>query len=492
MPPNVLAASPTTLIVSLAVPASLLVTLGAMYFLGFSLNVVTLLSLSLVVGILVDDAIVEIENIMRHLRMGKTPYQAAMEAADEIGLAVIATSFTLIAVFLPTAFMSGVPGKFFVQFGWAAAISVFFSLVVARMLTPMMAAYLLHKPRKEHRQPRWLTIYLGWAQWCLKHRVATMLAAAAFFFGSFGLVPLLPTGFIPPDDLSQTQVYLSLPPGADRNGDGKPDQALPMVLYVHGGPWARDNYGYSSIHQWLANRGYAVLSVNYRGSTGFGKAFLNAATREFAGKMHDDLIDAVNWAVKEGIAQREKVAIMGGSYGGYATLVGVTFTPDVFACGVDIVGPSNLVTLIESFPPYWGPMLELSWYPRVGDPRKEADRKDLLARSPITRVDQIRKPLLIGQGANDPRVTQRESDQIVAAMKAKSIPVTYALYPDEGHGFARPENRTSLSAISGGRPAKCLGGRYEPVGGDLAGSSLEVLDVPDCVPGLKEAAAGRM
>ena len=203
-----------TLVSAAALPLSILPTFGAMYFLGFSLNVVTLLSLSLVVGILVDDAIVEIENIMRHLRMGKTPYQAAMEAADEIGLAVIATSFTLIAVFLPTAFMSGVPGKFFVQFGWAAAISVFFSLVVARMLTPMMAAYLLHKPKKEHRQPRWLTIYLGWAQWCLKHRIATVLGAAVFFFGSFALVPLLPTGFIPPDDLSQTQVYVTLPPGS--------------------------------------------------------------------------------------------------------------------------------------------------------------------------------------------------------------------------------------------------------------------------------------
>jgi len=203
-----------TLVSAAALPLSILPTFGAMYFLGFSLNVVTLLSLSLVVGILVDDAIVEIENIMRHLRMGKTPYQAAMEAADEIGLAVIATSFTLIAVFLPTAFMSGVPGKFFVQFGWAAAISVFFSLVVARMLTPMMAAYILHKPKKEHRQPRWLTIYLGWAQWCLKHRIATVLGAAVFFFGSFALVPLLPTGFIPPDDLSQTQVYVTLPPGS--------------------------------------------------------------------------------------------------------------------------------------------------------------------------------------------------------------------------------------------------------------------------------------
>jgi multidrug efflux pump subunit AcrB len=181
---------------------------------GFSLNVVTLLSLSLVVGILVDDAIVEIENIMRHLRMGKTPFAAAMEAADEIGLAVIATTFTLIAVFLPTAFMSGVPGKFFVQFGWTAAIAVFFSLVVARMLTPMMAAYLLRPPQGEAHQPRWLQVVMDWTAACLRHRLRTAIGAALFFIGSFALVPLLPTGFLPPDDLSQTQVYLTLPPGS--------------------------------------------------------------------------------------------------------------------------------------------------------------------------------------------------------------------------------------------------------------------------------------
>jgi multidrug efflux pump subunit AcrB len=203
-----------TLVSATALPLSVIPTFGAMYFMGFSINVVTLLSLSLVVGILVDDAIVEIENIMRHLALGKTPYQAAMEAADEIGLAVIATTFTLIAVFLPTAFMSGVPGKFFVQFGWTAAIAVFFSLVVARMLTPMMAAYLLHKPKREHREPGWMNLYMRWAQWCLKHRVKTTLAATVFFVGSFALVPLLPTGFLPPDDLSQTQVTVSLPPGA--------------------------------------------------------------------------------------------------------------------------------------------------------------------------------------------------------------------------------------------------------------------------------------
>jgi multidrug efflux pump subunit AcrB len=203
-----------TLVSATALPLSIIPAFLAMYLFGFTINVVTLLSLSLVVGILVDDAIVEIENIMRHLRMGKTPYQASMEAADEIGLAVIATTFTLIAVFLPTAFMGGVPGKFFVQFGWTAAIAVFFSLVVARMLTPMMAAYLLRAPEKKPGEPRWLRIYVRWAAWCLKHRVATGLAALIFFAGSFALVPFLPTGFIPPDDLSQTQVYLALPPGS--------------------------------------------------------------------------------------------------------------------------------------------------------------------------------------------------------------------------------------------------------------------------------------
>jgi dipeptidyl aminopeptidase/acylaminoacyl peptidase len=281
--------------------------------------------------------------------------------------------------------------------------------------------------------------------------------------------------------------YLSLPPGADRNGDGRPDKPLPMVLNVHGGPWARDDFGYHPEHQWLANRGYAVLSVNYRGSTGFGKKFLNAADKQFGAKMHDDLVDAVEWAVREGVAQRDKVAIYGGSYGGYATLVGLTFTPDTFACGVDIVGPSSLVTLIESFPAYWTPILEATWYRRVGDPRTEEGKQLLLSRSPITKVDQIRKPLLIAQGANDPRVTQKESDQLVAAMKGRNIPVTYAIYADEGHGFARPENRTSFYAITEGFLAKCLGGRQEPFGKDLAGANLKVPDGATFVPGLADA-----
>ncbi|MCV2349806.1 efflux RND transporter permease subunit [Paucibacter sp. Y2R2-4] len=203
-----------TLVAATALPLSVIPAFGLMYLLGFTINTVTLLSLSLVVGILVDDAIVEIENIMRHLAMGKTPYQAAMEAADEIGMAVIATTFTLIAVFLPTAFMGGIPGKFFVQFGWTAAIAVFVSLVVARMLTPMMAAYILKAPSKDHTEPRWLTVYTGWAKWCLQHRLATLGLTTVFTVGSLGLVSLLPTGFIPPDDLSQTQVTLTLPPGS--------------------------------------------------------------------------------------------------------------------------------------------------------------------------------------------------------------------------------------------------------------------------------------
>ena len=203
-----------TFVAATALPLSILPAFGVMYFFDFSLNVVTLLSLSLVVGILVDDAIVEIENIVRHMRLGKTPMQAAMEAAEEIGMAVIATSFTLIAVFLPTAFMSGVAGKFFVQFGWTAAIAVFFSLVVARLLTPMMAAYLLRPPRAEAHEPGWLSAYMKLATWCLRNRLATQVIAALFCIGSLALVPLLPTGFIPADDLSQTQVAITLPPGS--------------------------------------------------------------------------------------------------------------------------------------------------------------------------------------------------------------------------------------------------------------------------------------
>lgn len=283
--------------------------------------------------------------------------------------------------------------------------------------------------------------------------------------------------------------YLTLPPGSDADGDGRPESPVPMVLAVHGGPWARDNYGYNGWHQWMANRGYAVLSVNYRGSTGFGKNFVNAAVKEFAGKMHDDLIDSVEWAVAEGIAQEDKVAIAGGSYGGYATLIGVTFTPDTFACGVDIVGPSSLVTLVESFPEYWKPFLEGTWFKYVGDPANEEDRADMLARSAITKVDNISVPLLIGQGENDPRVTKLESDQLVEVMAEKGLPVTYVNFPDEGHGFARPENRLAFYSVMEGFLAGCLGGQAEPIGTAFDGSSVQVLHGADYVPGVADAIA---
>jgi dipeptidyl aminopeptidase/acylaminoacyl peptidase len=269
--------------------------------------------------------------------------------------------------------------------------------------------------------------------------------------------------------------YLTLPVGSDSNGDGRPETAVPMVLAVHGGPWARDEYGYRSWHQWLANRGYAVLSVNYRGSTGFGKTFTRAAIGEFAGKMHDDLIDGVQWAIDEGVADPDKVAIAGGSYGGYATLIGVSFTPDTFACGVDIVGPSSLVTLIESFPEYWKPFLQGTWYTYVGDPANEEDREDMLARSAISRVDDIKVPLLVGQGQNDPRVTKLESDQLVEAMAANELPVTYVNFPDEGHGFRRPENRLAFYSVMEGFLESCLGGTSEPVNDAFEGSTVEIL-----------------
>ena len=284
------------------------------------------------------------------------------------------------------------------------------------------------------------------------------------------------------DDLDLVS-YLTVPVAADPAQSGKPAKPGPLVLLVHGGPWARDSWGYNGYHQFLANRGYSVLSVNYRGSTGFGKAFLNASTREWAGKMHDDLIDAVNWAVKEGIADPKKVAIMGGSYGGYATLVGLTFTPEVFACGVDIVGPSNLKTLLATIPPYWAPIVDL-FKSRVGDPGTPEGAKLLDERSPLTRVGAITKPLLIGQGANDPRVKQAESDQIVAAMKAKSIPVTYVLFPDEGHGFARPQNNGAFNAVAEAFLAKHLGGRYEAAGSAFRGSSITVPAGVEGVPGV--------
>lgn len=300
---------------------------------------------------------------------------------------------------------------------------------------------------------------------------------------------------IPARDGLELVSYLTLPAGqvaaGDSNSDGNgPETPLPMVLLVHGGPWARDAYGFNPDHQWLANRGYAVLSVNFRGSTGFGKNFLNAGDLEWGRKMHDDLLDAVAWAVGQGIAQHDKVAIMGGSYGGYATLAGLAFTPDIFACGVDLVGPSNLKTLIDTIPPYWKSFFE-NFAKRMGDPRTEEGQALLAERSPLNKADQIVKPLLIGQGANDPRVKQAESDQIVGVMQEKELPVTYLLFPDEGHGFARPENRLSFFAVAEAFLSAHLGGRAEAIGDDFSGATIEVPEGATHVPGLTDALPAR-
>lgn len=267
--------------------------------------------------------------------------------------------------------------------------------------------------------------------------------------------------------------YLTLPHDVKVEGKIHPKSPLPMILFVHGGPWARDYFGFNSVHQWLANRGYAVLSVNYRGSTGFGKHFMNAGDGQWGKKMHTDLIDAVEWAVTNGIADPKKVAIMGGSYGGYATLAGLTFTPDVFACGIDIVGPSSIMTLVNSVPPYWKPILS-TFKKRIGPWDSEEQIAALNAISPLYHVDKISKPLLIGQGAHDPRVKQAESDQIVSAMRSKNIPVIYVLYPGEGHGFVKPENKLSFYAITEEFLSNILGGKNEEIGSDMNGADFSI------------------
>jgi dipeptidyl aminopeptidase/acylaminoacyl peptidase len=269
--------------------------------------------------------------------------------------------------------------------------------------------------------------------------------------------------------------YLTLPAGIELDGAFKASQPKPMVLYVHGGPVARDSFGYNPVHQWLSNRGYAVLSVNYRASSGFGKEFIRKGDGEWSGKMHNDLLDAVSWAINNGITEKDKVAIFGGSYGGYATLVGLTMTPDIFACGVDIVGPSNLKTLYDSIPPYWEPYI-MALRRRFGLSLETKDLDlNLLARvSPITYVDHIKKPILIAQGANDPRVKQAESEQIVEKMKEKKIPYTYLLYKNEGHGFARPENKASFYANAEEFLARVFGKKFEPVGDDGTNSSVVI------------------
>ena len=280
--------------------------------------------------------------------------------------------------------------------------------------------------------------------------------AATFMFVNrpeiikYTLAEMQPFSFTARDGLT-VHGYISFPPGVEK-------KSLPTVLDVHGGPWARDIWGLNPETQWFTNRGYVSLQVNFRGSTGYGKDFVNAGDKQWGANMHNDLLDAVNWAVAQGYVDPNKVAIYGGSYGGYAALVGATFTPDFFTCAIDIVGPSNLVTLIKSIPPYWSTQLAVM-HKRVGNP--DTDEEFMKSRSPLYKVDQIKIPMLVAQGANDPRVKQAEAEQVVAAMKSKGIEYEYMLFPDEGHGFAKPENRMKFYATAEKFLAKHLGGRYE-------------------------------
>jgi dipeptidyl aminopeptidase/acylaminoacyl peptidase len=320
-------------------------------------------------------------------------------------------------------------------------------------------------------------------RWDRAAQQGTFLFSALPALDSVPLVRMHPVSIEARDGL-ELMSYLSLPLAADPRGSGRPERPVPTVLLVHGGPWARDSWGLDPLHQLLANRGYAVLAVNFRGSTGFGKAFINAGDRQWGKRMHDDLLDATAWLVAQGIAPSDGVAIMGGSYGGYATLAALTLSPDVYACGVDIVGPSSIVTLMETIPPYWAPMIAL-FHRRVGDPSTPEGKRELLDVSPLTHAARITRPLLIGQGANDPRVKKSESDQIVRELEAKGIPVGYVLFPDEGHGFARPENNIAFYAVMEAFLAVHLRGRFEPMSAEeLAASSLQLESGRDWLPGL--------
>ena len=319
--------------------------------------------------------------------------------------------------------------------------------------------------------------------WDRAKQKGTFLFAARPELEKQPLVKMTPVEIKARDGLTLMS-YLSLPASADPDGDGKPNSAGPMVLLVHGGPWGRDQWGYNTLHQLLANRGYAVLSVNFRGSAGFGKKFLNAGNLQWGKAMHDDLLDAVAWAAQQNVTTKDNVCIMGGSYGGYSTLVGVAMTPDAFKCGVDIVGPSNLQTLFASIPPYWAPLLSM-FYARVGNPTTPEGKALLDAASPLTHAKDIKKPLLIGQGQNDPRVKMAESEQIVAAMKQHHLPVTYVLFPDEGHGFARPENNIAFFGVTEAFLSANLGGYYLPLQkGELEASSMQIKESKEGIPGL--------
>jgi dipeptidyl aminopeptidase/acylaminoacyl peptidase len=286
---------------------------------------------------------------------------------------------------------------------------------------------------------------------------------------------------IPARDGLNLNGYLTMP----AEGQTSAGAALPMVLVIHGGPYARDRWGFNSTHQWLASRGYAVLSVNYRGSTGVGKAFVTAADREWGGRMHDDLIDAVDWAIRRGFADPKRIGFLGASYGGYSALMAATKTPEVFACIVDMFGISNLITFMATIPPYWGPWFSI-WKNRLADPATDDGRTFLRERSSINHIERATRPILIAQGMRDVRVVAAESEQMVAALKAKRVPVTYITFPDEGHGFVRPENRLAFTAVTEAFLAMHLGGQFQPIGSDFAGSTIRIETGGELVPGLSK------
>ncbi len=312
---------------------------------------------------------------------------------------------------------------------------------------------------RDHADANWLVAYeqdrgaVAYYAWDRSAQRATFLFSSRPELDRLELARMEPVTFKARDGLTLNG-YLSLPHGVEPRN-------LPAVLNVHGGPWARDTWGYDAEAQWLANRGYACLQVNFRGSTGYGKKHINAADREWGGAMQDDLTDAVGWLVERGIADPKRLAIYGGSYGGYAVLSGLTGTPDLFACGVDIVGPSNLITWMNTIPPYWKPF-EAMLHRQVGHPVR--DEVFLKERSPLFHVDRIRAPLLIAQGKNDPRVKREESLQIRDALRKAGKKVEFIEFPDEGHGFARPENRIRFYALAERFLAEHLGGRCEAEG----------------------------
>lgn len=277
--------------------------------------------------------------------------------------------------------------------------------------------------------------------------------------------------------------YLTLPIGSDSNDDGRPDHPAPLVITPHADAWGRAAFGFDPFAQWLANRGYAVLSVNARGSTGFGKAFLNAGNREWGGRMQEDLLDALQWAVTNGVAQRDHVAIVGAGYGGFAALTGLASTPDQFRCGVSFGGPANLASMLESLPAYWTASRD-QLYLRIGDPRTPEGRQALRDHSPLTRAGQITRPLLLALGARDPHTPRADIDQVAGALRGRQAGFVYLVYPEEGHELLRPQNRLSFYAVMEQFLGSCLGGRIEPVGAAFDGANLQAFDGAASVPGL--------